>query len=73
MLSHGQQIVLNHHLADYPEDASFEHILDMIEEGDEEVSIWVYFEEWDGEALTSHLKKLAQSIDAAVIESKHEG
>jgi len=72
VLSHGQSIALNHHLAGYPENVSFETVMDMIIDGDEEVDIWCYFEEWDANALTEHLTKLAHSIDKAVIESKNE-
>ena len=72
VLSHGQLIALTHHLADYPEDVAFETIIDMIEYGDEGISVWVYFEDWHRQTFTDHLKKLAHSIDKAVIESKNE-
>lgn len=71
-LSHGQEIVLRHHLAGYPEDVSFEQICFMLEDNHEDVSIWVYFEDWDIQAFISHITKLANAIDEAVIESKNE-
>jgi len=71
-LSNGQEIVLRQHLADYPDDATFEQVCMMLEDDSDEVSIWVYFEDWDIQAFISHITKLANAIDAAVIESKQE-
>jgi hypothetical protein len=73
-LSHGQDIALRMHLSDYPDDASFEQVLMMLEDDEnDEVGIWYPFEEWDTEAFIDHLTKLSNAIDAAVIESKNEG
>lgn len=69
-LSHGQEIVLRQHLADYPEDVSFEHICAMIEDGDDEVSVWVYFEEWDVNTFVEHITRLAHNIDRVIVEVK---
>lgn len=71
-LSHGQTIVLGQHLADYPDDVSFEDVLDMIENGDDEVTVWIYFEDWDTETFTEHLTKLANAIDKAIVEVKEQ-
>ena len=72
-LSHGQDIIARNYLADYPDDATFAQILMMLEESNEEVSVWYPFEEWDIQMLINHMAKLANAIDNAVIESKNEG
>lgn len=71
-LSHGQSIVLRNHLANYPEDVPFEWILEMIESGSSEVSMWHYFESWHPETFVLHLRNLARSIDSAIVEVKNE-
>lgn len=67
VLSHGQEIVLRNHLADYPEDATFQDVMYMLEDEKEEVSIWAPFEEWNKIDFIRHLEILANDIDKAVV------
>lgn len=72
LLSHGQEIVLRHHLADYPEDATFQDIMNMLEDCSDQVSIWFPFEDWHNLSLIEHLSKLANNIDKVIVESHKE-
>ena len=69
-LSHGQEIVLRHHLADYPEDVTFDQICRMLEYNSEKVSIWVYFEEWNIQTFIDYIKRLAKNIDNVIVQVK---
>jgi len=71
-LSHGQEIALNHHLTEYPIEVSFEHIIDMIKDKDEEITLWFPFEGWELDKLIAAIESLANAIDRAIVDSHKE-
>lgn len=66
-LSPGQKIALDYHLSEYPKYKSFEEILDMVEEGKEDVLICASFTYWGTDYLLDMIYSLAKCIDSVVI------
>jgi len=65
MLTIGQQIALGQHLSEYPDDKSFNQIMEMLinSEDDDSVGVWTLFEDLDIKEFVSHLIDLSQMID----------
>lgn len=69
LLSHGQEIVLNHHLTEYPTELQFDDILYMIENDSDHITIWAPFEDWEIEMLTKSLRYLSSEIDRRIVNA----
>lgn len=69
LLSHGQAIALHHHLTNFPENVSFETILEMIEDKKMDITIWYPFEMWNTYSFIDHIRMLSKSIDTAIVEA----
>jgi hypothetical protein len=69
-LTKGQSISLDYHLTEYPDNASFDEILEMIEDDVNSVTIWCIFEEMEAITLISNISSLARDIDRAIENGK---
>lgn len=67
MLSHGQEIALDHYLREYPVDYEFEEILKLIKKEDDEIARWTAFLKWDSYCLITHIDLLASKIDDKIV------
>jgi len=63
-----QQIVLNHHLTEYPKDKSFVEICKMLEDQHDDVTICDAFAMWETEYLIDMMVSLTISINEEIIK-----
>lgn len=62
-VTRGEHIALRNTLSEFP-DKPFKHILLMIINGDDEVTVWSPFADWSPESLVEFICDLVRCIDA---------
>lgn len=65
-----QLFALDHFLTDYPKDASFEEIVEMVEDEDEDVCHWEPYENLWGEHVAEMITDMARELEV-VFYARH--
>ena len=55
--------VLGNHLTEFDSTITFDQVLDRMIDGDEDIVVWMYFEDWDAEFLAEHMSNIVESFD----------
>ena len=53
--------ILDNHLSEYPEDKSFDWILDNLD--NDHIDVWYLFDDWDADFLAEHLQNIKATFD----------
>lgn len=64
-----QLFAVDHFLADYPEDASFDEVIDLVEDEDESVCHWEPYESFWGEHIAEMITDMARELEAVFHEA----
>lgn len=56
-------VALGQYLSDYPDDKTYEEVLDLILAEDESISIWEPFENYDPEWIVENIESLKQTLE----------
>lgn len=64
-----QLFAVDHFLSGYPDDASFEEIIQMVEDEDEEISHWEPYENFWGEHVAEMIEDMARDLEAVFYET----
>jgi hypothetical protein len=57
-----QTFALGHFLSDYPDDASFDQIIELVEQEDEAIMHWEPYESFWGEHLATMITGMARAL-----------
>jgi len=57
-----EAFAVNHYLSEFPEGKTFEEILELVEEGDDEVIIWQPFENYHPKDVAQYIRDLCVSL-----------
>lgn len=66
-----ERFALLHFLSEFPHDAEYEQILDLIYESDESVVIWEPFECYTPEWVVEHIEEMVDCLASFVKESQN--
>ena len=61
-----QTVALGQFLSEYPHDATFSEVLELIENKADSVTIWEPFEYWPPEDVTAQIEDLRYNVEKAI-------
>lgn len=58
-----EHYALGNNLTEYPHDSTYHEVLDMIENGDERISVWEPFENHDTNFIIENIENMKESLE----------
>jgi hypothetical protein len=72
-MKHSERFALNEWLSDYPREASFDEVCDLILDEDESVTVWQWFENTPRYELVENIDNTRSHFENTINTMKAEG
>ena len=72
-MTHAQAFSLNEWLSDYPDDMTFDEVIDLIRNEDDRVTPWIWFEHTPSGTLIENIDNTKSHFEYVVAQMKIDG
>jgi hypothetical protein len=72
-MKHSERFALNEWLTDYPQEATFDEVCELLRDEDESVTVWQWFEGYPATSIIENIDNTRSHFEHTINSMKAEG